>query len=725
MVFKELWSSLESLMEAETEPQGTETNDTVYQQMKESSSASWKRLVEDFQFRRFLVEKSLHLITGQSAIIRAGHRLDTLLLQYPNMGFDEHDGCTDDEYDAKMMQSHLIAASLQLGPLLFTEFCSCSYNQSHTSLHGSGKASSSCELPLATLALKAFVACIRRIAIDIGQHSLSKAKRVSTLIHFAVHKASSCLPTTKDRWDFFPTSTMTGAGEKDTHDIKEGVSNEDMELRRVLKAVISPIVPYQNGDKVVWRGGLLSELVAHCMDMEATECCDLLESAASVIEDPDIRQQMGVYLLRCWDYVGPEVTWTGILGLEHDCSYSGSQNCSKSASKALEVAIALGGHLDGDTPIPPPPKAADSFDDLPRETLCRHRKMFGLPLSRFTDWPENHIDHMERIAKSGNEAGLFGNLQKISQALLSQLGIGANFEGTFKKQPPRTSVEISCVQIVASAAPPTGFLVPRELGSTANYIFQSIDASLSDVEFVVQKMLSPLRGVDLELVQNFACCRLLGASKIIGTVTACAEEVDDVGSFAALLLRSEMNERMTPRIMSLLLTVQEKSNAGDGKLLADSKIESHGRIAAQLVFEKEMSDTALLKMSAKLKAMGFEGEKAWLEKQVVASVSRDFRIKRNEIKAAREREGGSFRKKVKKEKAAGSRKRKENNGGAAKKKKARKEDENEELVHDDDEQNTSIQDDESMSNDEEMEEGSLQDDDEDDDENELTDTDDE
>jgi len=270
-------------------------------------------------------------------------------------------------------------------------------------------------------------------------------------------------------------------------------------------------------------------------------------------------------------------------------------------------------------------------------------------------------------------------------------------------------------------------------------------------------MLSPLRGVDLELVQNFACCRLLGASKIIGTVTACAEEVDDVGSFAALLLRSckrfygihaklvlshaekprglisttnrrlltEMNERMTPRIMSLLLTVQEKSNAGDGKLLADSKIESHGRIAAQLVFEKEMSDTALLKMSAKLKAMGFEGEKAWLEKQVVASVSRDFRIKRNEIKAAREREGGSFRKKVKKEKAAGSRKRKENNGGAAKKKKARKEDENEELVHDDDEQNTSIQDDESMSNDEEMEEGSLQDDDEDDDENELTDTDDE
>merc|ERR1712238_283046 len=82
--------------------------------------------------------------------------------------------------------------------------------------------------------------------------------------------------------------------------------------------------------------------------------------------------------------------------------------------------------------------------------------------------------------------------------------------------------------------------------------------------------------------------------------------------------------------MALLLDLQEKENTGEGKVLANSKIQSNGRISAQVVFKKERSDNTLLKISAKLKIMGLKKDSLWLENHLVISKSRDFKITRDE-----------------------------------------------------------------------------------------------
>ena len=94
--------------------------------------------------------------------------------------------------------------------------------------------------------------------------------------------------------------------------------------------------------------------------------------------------------------------------------------------------------------------------------------------------------------------------------------------------------------------------------------------------------------------------------------------------------------------------LQEKQETAEGKYLAESKIESHGRTAAALVFEKEKLDNALLKMVTILKQAGRKEESEWLGKHVVTSTNTDFRIR--DITEAKEREAakkvsGSKRKK--------------------------------------------------------------------------------
>lgn len=120
---------------------------------------------------------------------------------------------------------------------------------------------------------------------------------------------------------------------------------------------------------------------------------------------------------------------------------------------------------------------------------------------------------------------------------------------------------------------------------------------------------------------------------------------------------------MTPRTMCLLLTMQEHAEAGENKFMTDKKLSSQGKIAAQVVYEKERYDSFLTKAAAKLKKMEMKDKATWIEKQVAKSVNRDFKIRVGKIKAAQEREapkkkggkkrksdGGEGKKKTKKQK---------------------------------------------------------------------------
>jgi hypothetical protein len=112
---------------------------------------------------------------------------------------------------------------------------------------------------------------------------------------------------------------------------------------------------------------------------------------------------------------------------------------------------------------------------------------------------------------------------------------------------------------------------------------------------------------------------------------------------------------LMPRVSALLFTLQEKQETAEGKFLAESKIESHGKTSALLVFEKERLDSALLKVGSKLKQSGLDDDSEWLENHVVSNLNRDFIIKRVEDAKAREapktkkKSSGGAKRKVKSE----------------------------------------------------------------------------
>lgn len=179
----------------------------------------------------------------------------------------------------------------------------------------------------------------------------------------------------------------------------------------------------------------------------------------------------------------------------------------------------------------------------------------------------------------------------------------------------------------------------------------------------------------VDLAQRFVSSLLFSVSKMISASAPSAEFLEVNGSFASTLLKitkrmygilaklilSFMNNiqsltskettcfldyltaTVMPRVSALLRTLQEKQETTGGKFLAESKIESHGKTSALLVFEKEklgksgiffsikpphkepsdhfvlffihltcfcphlfQTDNALLKVGAKLKQVGLE-----------------------------------------------------------------------------------------------------------------------
>ena len=147
------------------------------------------RLTKCLDFRRFVITKSLLLMSGSSFIVRAGSRFCPLEISAA--------GAVEEKAASTMR----IAASLTLGPLLFVEFCAHSYELEQTSVFvGSGNSG---ELSLAQLSMRAFTACIRGMSCNAPHHVMSKASQVSALLNSAMGKASSAIPSSKDGWNYY------------------------------------------------------------------------------------------------------------------------------------------------------------------------------------------------------------------------------------------------------------------------------------------------------------------------------------------------------------------------------------------------------------------------------------------------------------------------------------------------------------------------------------------
>jgi len=418
--------------------------------------------------------------------------------------------------------------------------------------------------------------------------------------------------------------------------------------------VINPDTPGQI------HGGLLSELVAQGLDGEAADCCNMLTCLLCHLT-PALKQRLSLYMLKCFEYINSECVVEGVLGLDYDSASSSNGRCQTSAACAIDSVTLLDGLLDGSTSI---------FSMEVSEQSC-YRKCLG-----FSD----HCDTVHQNTKSQigtseffelDNDETFGISYRLAISFLATIGIGHNFEDSFKAKHVSTinKLTLSCAQIISSQHSSSSIL-SKDLTYAANSLSSAIDMGLADAEFVASKFLSSTPEDCLLLIQKMLAGRLYAVNKVLCTLAPCGANLDGTGSFLAFLLKSSkrlysahtrlvlshlilpksilcrenkqlltaMSDKLAPRTMNLLLTMQEMSKVGDGKMLADSKIESQGRVAAQVVFEQEKHDNALFKISAKLKAHHFENEGTWIETKVVESTTRDFKIKKKDLQAARDRE---------------------------------------------------------------------------------------
>ena len=208
----------------------------------------------------------------------------------------------------------------------------------------------------------------------------------------------------------------------------------------------------------------------------------------------------------------------------------------------------------------------------------------------------------------------------------------------------------------------------KEKASIALTISSTIDSALDNAEFVALKLIPHMHRGSIDLTQRFVSELLFSISKVISISAPSAESLHADGSFASTLLKSTkrmygvltklilsfvyspqsltsketknfldyLNATLMPKVSALLISLQEKQQTTGGKFIAERKIESHGKIAALLVFEKEKLDNSLLTVSTKLKQAGLVHESEWLENHIIANKNPDFVIK--QVAQAKERE---------------------------------------------------------------------------------------
>ena len=383
---------------------------------------------------------------------------------------------------------------------------------------------------------------------------------------------------------------------------------------------------------------------------EAIECGHLISSAAEAFREPNCRERLGVNLLRGFEGSGADQV-IGVLGLDYRDESIGDSTC---VSAAISVAMKLNCGLDGNTHVPLP-----GGDGLSADRLRAARSRMGLPMTLVESWPERHQGRLQKEQ-------MIGISTQVAWALSATLGIGKNFSATFDKNSPiKKQLKLAVIKAVAQTSEAN---FSREKSSISYTISSAIDGALNNADFVTLKMIPHMPNGALNLAQRFVSSLLFLVSKMISLLAPSAEFLVVDGSFSSTLLKNtkrmygilvkltlsfmanpkSLTSRETrnfldyvtatlmPRVSALLFTLQEKQETAEGKFLAESKIESHGKTSALLVFEKERLDNALLKVGSKLKQSGLDEDSEWLENHVVSNLNRDFIIKRVEDAKARE-----------------------------------------------------------------------------------------
>ena len=101
----------------------------------DKESGSTARLAKCLSFRRYVITKSLLLMSGSSSIVKVGATFCPLPL-CNSVGSAVTGGAMDE------ISTMRIAASLSLGPLLFVEFCTHCYELEQTSIAIASRSSS-------------------------------------------------------------------------------------------------------------------------------------------------------------------------------------------------------------------------------------------------------------------------------------------------------------------------------------------------------------------------------------------------------------------------------------------------------------------------------------------------------------------------------------------------------------------------------------------------------
>eukprot|EP00970_Alexandrium_tamarense_P013984 scaffold3786_cov204-Alexandrium_tamarense.AAC.31 len=580
-----------------------------------------------------------------------------------------------------------ISASLSIGPLLFAEFCVHCYELEQTSVVSSTP-SQPTEISLAQLSMRAFALCVRGMG-SFSKHSLSKAQRVNALLTSAMRAASSAAPESDDSWKYYQGLTQDSVKLDGLE-----VTNEDLALKKSLL----PFVSHRN-DNEGSRVCLFSELLLQSMNAEAMELSSMLLAAAASFSEPNMKEQLGVSMLHCWEHSEIVDGFSGVLGLDHGEGFK------------------LTNDLDGETHVPLPSFRGLNSGSKGEAKLRAARSKSGLPTSQIASWPEKHQERLRKELFASNGCpSIPGIVQQMAWALTATFTAGERFNKTFAEDSPSPrQLVLKCVKRTSKTSDSN---LTREKTNLAGVLSSSIEAGLSQADFVTLRLIPHMTDKPLDSAQRFVSSLLLSVCRVICASAPSAENLDTNGSFSSSLLKSTkrlysilvrfilsyaanpqkltcdenkcffdfMTSTLMPRISALLVTLQELQETVEGKYLAESKIESHGKTAAALVFEKEKLDNALLRVGSMLKQHGLEEDAMWLEKHVVTTLNRDFGIK--SIQDAKEREAPKKRKSATLKKS-----RVKSEGGKQKKEKRAKPEPMSE--HEDDVDAASVADDES------------------------------
>lgn len=500
----------------------------------------------------------------------------------------------------EMDAMHQIAASLQLGPLLFVEFCAhCKYDGDEVAL----------SRELAQLSLQALTQCVDSMAMYVDNHPLSKAARVSVLLQSCIEKFDS---------------TFSDGDKEQLGILNPGNDPSPNLLKRILASFTQPFL-------TSGKMGVLKELLINNFDEEASQLCELIRVAASTLGCVNGGAEIGLSILKCFEDLNSCEKVVGPLNL---IEANGTGSCGNCTVKAVDVAIYLSGSLDGCTAIPLGGRIVSGRDE------------WGFPLLRQEDWSKPCDAEASSTLSDDERVSLrFGVPRVVASTILRHFGAGPNFSQVETDKIHSESSIAACIAVALDAGSSIineeESATSKQLEAIASLALSSVDAALSETDFVMLKVITSLgREEHVDVAKDFAACRLGAVIDIISNLAPCCGQLDVSCNFVSSVMRitkrfyavlnkftasfmstpsklispgparellQEISSKMTHRITCLLLDVQEKRNVGS-KFLAEGKIESQGKVAALVVFEREKSDAILLKLCKKLKMAGLTHE---------------------------------------------------------------------------------------------------------------------